>query len=156
MRVDTRPRFEAKEKIVAKGYEGYENELTIPYKGKVLEKTFEKGSIVLGELKNIGGQDVFLFSEYEAKNTIDKDTKKPYTGKAHFMLDPTKGKITKYGERNEQSAPTKEVVSNDKENVFWESLGFSTSGMIKAKVKGRFYLVVALVAGYFVYKKFKK
>lgn len=53
-------------------------------------------------------------------------------------------------------APSKEVLSQDKEDNFWRSLGFTTSGMIKPKVKGRFYLAVVLVAGYFAYKKFKK
>ena len=53
-------------------------------------------------------------------------------------------------------APSKEVLSQDKEDNFWRSLGVKTSGMIKPKVKGRFYLAVVLVAGYFAYKKFKK
>jgi len=54
------------------------------------------------------------------------------------------------------NSPAKEVLSQDKEDNFWRSLGVKTSGMIKPKVKGRFYLVVVLVAGYFAYKKFKK
>jgi hypothetical protein len=51
---------------------------------------------------------------------------------------------------------TKEAVSQDSEDKFWRSLGFTQSDMIKPKHKGRFYLVVALVAGYFAYKKYKK
>lgn len=51
---------------------------------------------------------------------------------------------------------TKEVYSQDSEDKFWRSLGFTQSDMIKPKHKGRFYLVVVLVAGYFAYKKFKK
>ena len=54
------------------------------------------------------------------------------------------------------NAPVKYVKSQDKEENFWESLGLKQSDMISAKVKGRFYLVVVLVAGYFAYKKFKK
>jgi len=54
------------------------------------------------------------------------------------------------------NAPSKEVLSQDKEDNFWRSLGFTTSGMIKPKVKGRFYLAVVLVAGYLAYKKYKK
>ena len=54
------------------------------------------------------------------------------------------------------NAPTKEVLSQDKEDNFYRSLGFTTSGMIKPKVKGRFFVAVVLVAGYFAYKKFKK
>ena len=53
-------------------------------------------------------------------------------------------------------APTKEVLSQDKEDNFYRSLGFTTSGMIKPKVKGRFFVAVVLVAGYFAYKKYKK
>jgi hypothetical protein len=140
MRVDTRPRFEVNEKIVAKGFE---NEITIPYKGKALEKTFEKGTIVVGQLKNFGGQDIFSVSEYEAVNTIDKDTKKPYTGKAEFALDLTKGKVIKYGETTEpMSEPTKSSTP-------------STSKLFGAYNKN-LILVVLAVAGYFAYKKFKK
>jgi hypothetical protein len=54
------------------------------------------------------------------------------------------------------NAPTKEVLSQDKEDNFYRSLGFTTSGMIKPKVKGRFFVAVVLVAGYFAYKKYKK
>ena len=54
------------------------------------------------------------------------------------------------------NAPAKEVVSQDSEDKFWRSLGFTQSDMIKPKHKGRFYLVVVLVGGYFAYKKFKK
>ena len=53
-------------------------------------------------------------------------------------------------------APVKEVVSQDSEDKFWRSLGFTQSDMIKPKHKGRFYLAVALVVGYLAYKKYKK
>ena len=63
MMIDTRPRYRVKEKIIAKGYE---NEITIPYKGKSLEKIFDKGSIVVGQTKNIGGQNIFsVFPDFE-------------------------------------------------------------------------------------------
>jgi len=42
------------------------------------------------------------------------------------------------------------------EEKFWRSLGLTQSDMISPTAKGRFYLVIALVAGYFAYKKFKK
>jgi hypothetical protein len=54
------------------------------------------------------------------------------------------------------NAPAKEVLSQDKEDNFYRSLGFTTSGMIKPKVKGRLLVAVVLVAGYFAYKKYKK
>ena len=52
--------------------------------------------------------------------------------------------------------PVKYVASQDKEKIFWESLALKQSDFISAKVKGRFYLVIVLVASYFAYKKFKK
>jgi hypothetical protein len=54
------------------------------------------------------------------------------------------------------NAPSKEVLSQDKEDNFYRSLGFTTSGMIKPKVKGRLLVAVVLVAGYFAFKKFNK
>jgi hypothetical protein len=163
-RPDTRPRYRVKEKIIVKGYE---NEITIPYKGKSLEKVFDKGSIVVGQTKNIGGQNIFSVIETSTENTFDKDTKQPFVGRVEFALDPSKLEIfdakTEAQKQIEEAlkqanvkAPTKEVLSQDKEDNFYRSLGFTTSGMIKPKVKGRFFVAVVLVAGYFAYKKFKK
>jgi hypothetical protein len=44
------------------------------------------------------------------------------------------------------------------EEKFYESLGIKSRGgwSPTVKAKGRFYLAVVLVAGYFAYKKFKK
>ena len=90
MMIDTRPRYRVKEKIIAKGYE---NEITIPYKGKSLEKIFDKGSIVVGQTKNIGGQNIFSVFEISTGNTFDKDTKQPFVGRVEFALDPSKIEI---------------------------------------------------------------
>lgn len=90
MMIDTRPRYRVKENIIAKGYE---NEITIPYKGKSLEKIFDKGSIVVGQTKNIGGQNIFSVIEGATQNTFDKDTKQPFVGRVEFALDPSKLEI---------------------------------------------------------------
>lgn len=49
-------------------------------------------------------------------------------------------------------------VSQDAEEKFYESLGLKNRGGYSPtiKAKGRFLIVVLLVAGYFAYKKFKK
>lgn len=86
MRVDVRPKYKLKETIVAKGMENF----TLPYKGKVLEKTFDKGVIVIGNLSNYDRQNLFVVQETVAKDTIDKDTKLPFTGMVYFVIDPTK------------------------------------------------------------------
>lgn len=59
--------------------------------------------------------------------------------------------------------PTEKVnlspsVNLSAEEKFYKSLGLKSKGgwSPTVKAKGRFYLVVVLVAGYFAYKKFKK
>lgn len=137
MRVDTRPKYKVKEKIVAKGVENY----TIPYKGKILEKTFDKGVILIGNESNIKGQKIVIVQEIIAENTFDKDTKQPFTGMVYFTLDPSKlEKIQNFV--NEPAPPTK---SGD--SIFPKLAGAYNKNLI---------IVVVLVAGYFAYKKFKK
>lgn len=137
MRVDTRPKYKVKEKIVAKGVENY----TIPYRGKVLEKTLDKGVIVIGNESNINGQKIVIVQETIAENTFDKDTKQPFTGMVYFSLDPSKlEKIQQVV--NEPAPPTKTGVS-----IYRKLAGAYNKNLIVA---------VVLVAGYFAYKKFKK
>jgi len=145
MRVDMRPRFKLKETIVAKGYD---NQLTIPYRGRSFEKTFDKGSIVVGQKRTISNdkgdeQTIFSVIEAEAKNTIDRSTKEPYTGRVEFALDPTKVEmIQMYVQTDPMSEPTKSSAP-------------STSKLFGAYNKN-LILVVLAVAGYFAYKKLKK
>ena len=145
MRVDMRPRVKLKETIVAKGYE---NEITFPYKGKSLEKTFDKGSIVVGQTRTISnakGYEQIIFSviETRAENTIDKSTKEPYTGRVEFALDPTKVEMI---QNNATTDPMSEPTKSSEP---------STSKLFGAYNKN-LILVVLAVAGYFAYKKFKK
>lgn len=153
MRVDTRPRYKLKETIVAKGMENF----TLPYKGKVLEKTFDKGVIVIGNLSNYDRQNLFVVQETIAKDTIDKDTKQPFTGMVYFVIDPTK--LEKIEEENQQISL---VGNNDltAEDKFYEMLGIkktpSGSIGIQSRPLGRLLVAVVLIAGYFAYKKYKK
>ena len=155
MRVDTRPRYKLKETIVAKGMENF----TLPYKGKVLEKTFDKGVIVIGNLSNYDRQNLFVVQETIAKDTIDKDTKQPFTGMVYFVIDPTKLEKVEAENQTTINAPDEvldKYAGEDKEEKFWRNLGIKRDDFFKAKVKGRLYLAVVLVAGYFAYKKYKK
>ena len=145
MRVDVRPRFKLKETIVA---QGYENEIAIPYKGKRLEKTFDKGSVVIGQNRTISNgkdfeQTIFSVIETQAQNTIDKSTKEPYTGRVEFALDPNKVEIIK---NNATTEPMSEPAKSSTP---------STSKLFGA-YNQNLILVVLAVAGYFAYKKFKK
>jgi hypothetical protein len=62
-------------------------------------------------------------------------------------IKPVVNETVKYG-----------VIKQDAEEKFYESLGIKSRGgwSPTVKAKGRFYLAVVLVAGYFAYKKFKK
>ena len=73
---------------------------------------------------------------------------------------------------NPQVAPTSEIVKQQNaeilkmgdvltiEDKFYEKLGIKYHNThmfgVASRMKGRFYLAVVLVAGYFAYKKFKK
>jgi hypothetical protein len=171
MMIDLRPRYIVKENIIAKGYE---NEITIPYKGKSLEKIFDKGSIVVGQTKNIGGQNIFSVFEISTGNTFDKDTKQPFFGRVEFALDPSKLEIFDAKKETENQIavkPTSESVKQQNlqlqknsdvltaEDKFYEMLGIKkTNGGwgIQSRPLGRLLVAVVLVAGYFAYKKFKK
>ena len=69
MRIDTRPKYRVKEKIIVKGYE---NEITIPYKGKSLEKIFDKGSIVVGKTKILVDKIFFQLLKLQPKILLTK------------------------------------------------------------------------------------
>ena len=140
MRVDTRPKYKVKEKIVAKGVENY----TIPYKGKILEKTFDKGVILIGNESNINGQKIVIVQEIIAENTFDKDTKQPFTGMVYFTLDPSKlEKIQKFV--NEPAPPTQsEPVSDLK---YYTSANFLKRASVSI-------VPVALIGVYSYNKKF--
>ncbi len=80
-----------------------------------------------------------------------------------FLVIDEKLGSAKYGVGGRGSTPFyetyKEKVQRQNlyaEDKFWRSLGFTQSGMIPPKGKGRFFLIIGLVAGYFAYKKFKK
>jgi hypothetical protein len=145
--------YKLKEKIVAKGMEN----MTIPYNGKVLEKTFDKGNIVSGNESNINGQNIVIVQETIATNTFDKDTKKPYTGIVYFALDPIKLEKINMPETVMVMKNPDVLTAEDK---FYEKLGIKYHNThmfgVASRMKGRFYLAVVLVAGYFAYKKFKK
>jgi len=140
MRVDTRPRYKLKETIVAKGMENF----TLPYKGKVLEKTFDKGVIVIGNLSNYDRQNLFVVQETIAKDTIDKDTKQPFTGMVYFVIDPTKLEKIEEVENATDNPPIKTESIDSK---IQKITGAYNQNLIIALI---------LVAGYFAYKKFKK
>jgi hypothetical protein len=157
MRVDMRPRYRVKEKIIAKGYE---NEITIPYKGKSLEKIFDKGSIVVGQTKNIGGQNIFSVIETSTENTFDKDTKQPFVGRVEFALDPSKLEI--FDARQEAQKQIEEAIkqqANQNTQAPTKNRDSISKSLFK-KIAGSYNqnLIIAglLVAGYFAYKKFKK
>jgi hypothetical protein len=139
MRVDMRPRYRVKEKIIAKGYE---NEITIPYKGKSLEKIFDKESIVVGQTKNIGGQNVFSVIENSSENTFDKDTKQPFIGRVEFALDPSKLE-------NIIEVQYKTETQGEPES----DLQYYTSAKFLKRASYSI-IPVALIGGYSYYKKF--
>jgi hypothetical protein len=152
--------YKLKEKIVAKGMEN----MTIPYNGKVLEKTFDKGNIVSGNESNINGQNIVIVQETIATNTFDKDTKKPYTGIVYFVLDPIiLEKININSETtNKNILLSGQIVNGNNltiEDKFYEMFGIKKSSGgwgIQSRPLGRILVGVILVAGYFAYKKFKK
>lgn len=170
MRIDTRPKYRLKESIVAKGFEN----LTIPYKGKILEKKFDKGVVVIGSETNMLGQNVIIVQDNNTTNTIDKDTKQPYTGNVYFALDPSKLEI--FDAKTEAKKQIEEAIAKDGANApiklektgdvltaedkFYEKLGIKYNNThmfgVASRRKGRFLVAVILVAGYFAYKKFKK
>lgn len=80
-------KYITKESIEASGYE---NAITVPYKGKALRKIFPKGAIFEGVENNSFGQNIILTDENQATDTIDKDTKLKYNGKVQFAIDPSK------------------------------------------------------------------
>ncbi len=146
MMIDTRPRYRVKENIIAKGYE---NEITIPYKGKSLEKIFAEGSIVVGQTKNIGGQNIFSVIEASTLNTFDKDTKQPFVGRVEFALDPSKLELF----------DAKEEVKKQIEDALKKASENEQSQKPRTFIEmnqGYIIIGVVLVAGYFAYKKFKK
>ena len=149
-RPDTRPRYRVKEKIIVKGYE---NEITIPYKGKSLEKIFDKGSIVVGQTKNIGGQNIFSVIETSTKNTFDKDTKQPFVGRVEFALDPSKLEI--FDAEKEAQKQIEEAIAKDGANAPTKSRDSIFKKLAGAYNKN-LIIAVVLVAGYFAYKKYKK
>jgi hypothetical protein len=151
MRVDTRPKYKVKEKIVAKGVENY----TIPYKGKILEKTFDKGVILIGNESNINGQKIVIVQETIAENTFDKDTKQPFTGMVYFTLDPSKLEIF-----DAKEEAKKQIQDALKQQANPTNVPTKTGVSIYRKLAGAYnknlIVAVVLVAGYFAYKKFKK
>jgi hypothetical protein len=147
--------YKTKETIIAKGMENF----TLPYKGKVLEKTFDKGVIVTGNLNNYDRQNLFIVEEKVAKDTIDKDTKQPYTGLVYFALDPNK--LEKVEEENQQNLLAgRSNVELTAEDKFYEMFGIKkTDGSgwgLQSRPVGRLLVAFVLVAGYFAYKKYKK
>jgi hypothetical protein len=138
MRIDTRPKYKVKEIIVAQGFEN----LTIPYKGKVLEKVFDKGVIVIGNESNINGQNIVIVQENIAEKTFDKDTKQPFNGMVYFTLDPSK--LEKIQEVQYKTETQGEPVSDFK---YYTSENF----LKKASVS---VIPVGLIVGYCYYKKF--
>ena len=152
--------YKTKENIQAKGYV---NEISIPYKGKSLQKTFDKGVVFNGTENNSFGETMIIFEENPATNTIDKDTKFLYDGKAQFAIDPTKVEKLQNEVKKTNTLLSGQIVDSPTlsiEDKFYQKLGIEKSSGngwgIQSRPLGRMLVIVALVAGYFAYKKFKK
>jgi hypothetical protein len=146
---------------------GYENALTIPYKGKVLEKTFPKGIKINGIENNSMGQKIILVDENTATNTIDKDTKIPYKGKAQFALDPNKliivgaiepsfktnGRLSEEGKKAKQKSlimtSAKILAVSTALYAFSKYKGYDSGKTAKVTIIGSVLIIGAVVANGF-------
>jgi hypothetical protein len=107
-------------------------------------------------------------TDFNNNNIIKKGTivQGAFSGRmpnGEIRITTTKGEIIKETDLQNQSNVVRAIptvkptqVSQDAEEKFYNSLGIKRSMFFDAKVKGRFLVIVVLVAGYFAYKKFKK
>jgi hypothetical protein len=100
---------------------------------------------------------------FEIQKVLCKDGKfDSELSSPNVRIDTSKTCINNGGRAENQpviNAPDKvlnKYVEEDKEEKFWRNLGIKRDDFFKAKVKGRLYLALLLVGGYFAYKKFKK
>ena len=132
--------YKTKESIQAKGYV---NEISIPYKGKNLQKTFDKGVLFNGIENNSFGETMIIFEENPSTNTIDRDTKILYDGKAQFAIDPTK--VEKIHESVQYKTATQSEPISDLK--YYTSANFLKSASVSV-------VPVVLIGAYCYHKKY--